>query len=99
MTFIATAAASAAIAFCAIVPGCAPSAPARPAVVEIAWNNHEVVDVDPPQRLDVVFDATYREDWPSDGALASAVADCENMGGELIENPNPDKFVCEGVDY
>jgi len=107
MTFIATAAASAAIAFCTLVPGCAPSHNAAPAVkpacqgaiVVIAAGADMDCDMTPPQRLDALYDAKFRADWPSTDAVQAAAIDCDNSGGELIDAGNPDAFVCEGIDY
>lgn len=72
---------------------------AKPLVVTIDEGNTDVIDVSPPQRLDVIMDG-----------FEGAPERCANMGGELIvdlrkkemnSNGEDVEFfaTCEGVDY
>ena len=65
---------------------------ARPPVVLTTYDNEQVLDVDPPQRLDVLmtFDNT-----PAGSYWRTL---CDDMGGSLTWNGD-NTATCEGVDY
>ena len=68
----------------------------RPAVVTIVNGTTDVIDVAPPQRLDVRYPG-------SDGIEQDHfLADCDHSGGTLVWSTAFDaagEYVCEGVDY
>lgn len=81
----------------AVKPACAGT------VVTVMWNESTDCDVNPPQRLDVVFDESFwGEAWGGDASMAAVDQECADMGGrDLIgfSADHPDALVCEGVDY
>lgn len=58
--------------------------PARPAVVTVHESNTGPIDVEPPQRLDVV---------------GLDLDECNHSGGVLLDADPDAPAVCQGVDY
>ena len=68
----------------------------RPAVVTVSWDRHGVIDVRPPQRMDVRMNGTARRLFPTIPAMVDA---CATMGGTLVESTDGLDQTCAGVDY
>lgn len=75
--------------------GCGLSAPGMPGnqPVRVVPSGQPSGDVQPPERLDVVYDIM---EWPSLDALHQ---ECADQGGTPGEWDGSDSWVCQGVDY
>ena len=77
--------------------------PHRPPVVTIWYDTPGVIDVSPPQRLDVWFNRghvpkRWAAHWGSDSSLAWANGECLDMGGDPVWIGGQ-LLKCKGVDY
>jgi hypothetical protein len=68
----------------------------QPAVIRIAYESTERIDVSPPTRLDV---ALYNLDRQSDEYIDRFVNDCYDMGGTLQADVAIGASICVDVDY
>lgn len=77
--------------------------PCHGRVVTVQYGREVRCDVNPPQRLDVLFNrgnapAQYRSHWGSDSSLGWAHELCLDFGG-VPEWHNGRWMRCKGVDY